>query len=92
LLSPPRIFLRHTWNVLMTLRLLPLLPALLLPLSALASGKCTLTDPSLTLQSYTVNPQRERIAMYWKKRMARPSDRCVRCWRISIRADACRWR
>ncbi|HGW0998001.1 phosphodiester glycosidase family protein [Raoultella ornithinolytica] len=51
----------------MTLRLLPLLPALLLPLSALASGKCTLTDPSLTLQSYTVNPQRERIAMYWKK-------------------------
>lgn len=51
----------------MTFRLLPLLPALLLPLSALASGKCTLTDPSLTLQSYSVNPQRERIAMYWKK-------------------------
>ena len=50
----------------MTLRLLPLLPALLLPLAAQASGKCTLTDPSLTLQSYTVNPQRERIAMYWK--------------------------
>jgi uncharacterized protein YigE (DUF2233 family) len=49
----------------MTLRLLPLLPALL-PLAAQASGKCTLTDPSLTLQSYTVNPQRERIAMYWK--------------------------
>ena len=50
----------------MTLRLLPLLPALLLPLAAQASGKCTLTDPSLTLQSYTVNPQRERITMYWK--------------------------
>ncbi|HHG8773572.1 TPA: phosphodiester glycosidase family protein [Raoultella planticola] len=47
----------------MTLRLLPLL----LPLSALAGGKCTLTDPSLTLQSYTVNPQRERIVMYWQK-------------------------
>ncbi|TCW15356.1 uncharacterized protein YigE (DUF2233 family) [Raoultella sp. BIGb0138] len=51
----------------MTLRLSPLLPALLLPLSALAGGKCTLTDPSLTLQSYTVNPQRERIVMYWQK-------------------------
>lgn len=50
----------------MTLRLLPLLSALLLPLAAQASGKCTLTDPSLTLQSYTVNPQRERIVMYWK--------------------------
>ncbi|WP_407081475.1 phosphodiester glycosidase family protein [Klebsiella electrica] len=48
------------------MRLLPLLPVLLLPLAAQASGKCTLTDPSLTLQSYTVNPQRERIAMYWK--------------------------
>lgn len=44
-----------------------LLPLLLLSLSAFASGKCTLTDPSLTLQSYTVNPQRERIVMYWKK-------------------------
>ncbi len=33
----------------------------------MASGKCTLTDPSLTLQSYSVNPRRERIAMYWKK-------------------------
>ncbi len=51
----------------MTLRLLPLLPALLLPLSALVGAKCTLTDPSLTLQSYTVNSQRERIVMYWKK-------------------------
>ncbi|WP_416308821.1 phosphodiester glycosidase family protein [Raoultella sp. T31] len=48
------------------MRLLPLLPALLIPLAAQASGKCTLTDPSLTLQSYTVNPQRERIVMYWK--------------------------
>jgi uncharacterized protein YigE (DUF2233 family) len=48
----------------MTLRLLPLLPALL-PSPRRPAGNA-LTDPSLTLQSYTVNPQRERIAMYWK--------------------------
>lgn len=48
-------------------RLSPRLVALmLLPFSAFAAGKCTLTDPSLTLQSYAVNPQQERIAMYWK--------------------------
>ncbi|MDJ1656300.1 phosphodiester glycosidase family protein [Raoultella sp. Ech2A] len=48
-------------------RLSPRLVALmLLPFSAFAAGKCALTDPSLTLQSYAVNPQQERIAMYWK--------------------------
>jgi len=48
-------------------RLSPQLVALmLLPFSAFAAGKCTLTDPSLTLQSYAVNPQQERIVMYWK--------------------------
>nr|VUD31863.1 lipoprotein [Raoultella sp. NCTC 9187] len=50
-------------------RLSPRLVALmLLPFSAFAAAKCALTDPSLTLQSYAVNPQQERIAMYWKKR------------------------
>jgi len=44
-----------------------LLPLLFLSLPAFASGTCSLTDPSLTLQSYTVNPQRERIVMYWQK-------------------------
>jgi uncharacterized protein YigE (DUF2233 family) len=39
---------------------------MLLPFSSFAAGKCALTDPSLTLQSYAVNPQQERIAMYWK--------------------------
>jgi len=48
------------------LRLLPLLPVLLFPLSALAST-CTLSDPTLTVQSYTVNARQERIVMYWKK-------------------------
>nr|WP_262422038.1 phosphodiester glycosidase family protein [Klebsiella grimontii] len=43
-----------------------LLPLLLLSLPAFASGTCSLTDPSLTLQSYTVDPQRERIVMYWQ--------------------------
>lgn len=48
-------------------RLSPRLVALmLLPFSSFAAGKCALTDPSLTLQSYAVNPQQERIAMYWK--------------------------
>lgn len=48
-------------------RLSPRLVALmLLPFSAFAAAKCALTDPSLTLQSYAVNPQQERIAMYWK--------------------------
>jgi Predicted periplasmic protein len=49
----------------MALRLSHLLPALLLtPLTSLA---CTLTDPSLSVQSYTVDAQHERIAMYWQK-------------------------
>lgn len=49
------------------MRFSSLLPLLLLSLPAFASGKCSLTDPSLTLQSYTVNPQREQIVMYWQK-------------------------
>ena len=48
------------------MRFFSLLP-LLLSLPAFANGKCSLTDPSLTLQSYTVDPQRERIVMYWQK-------------------------
>nr|WP_221344821.1 phosphodiester glycosidase family protein [Klebsiella michiganensis] len=48
-------------------RFFSLLLLLLLSLPAFASGKCSLTDPSLTLQSYTVDPQRERIVMYWQK-------------------------
>jgi uncharacterized protein YigE (DUF2233 family) len=53
------------WNP--AVRLPSLLPLLLLSLPAFASGTCSLTDPSLTLQSYTVDPQRERIVMYWQK-------------------------
>ena len=49
------------------MRFSSLLPLLFLSLPAFASGTCSLTDPSLTLQSYTVNPQRERIVMYWQK-------------------------
>lgn len=49
------------------MRCLSLMSLLLLSLPAFANGKCSLTDPSLTLQSYTVNPQRERIVMYWQK-------------------------
>ena len=49
------------------MRFFSLLPLLLLSLPAFASGKCSLTDPSLTLQSYTADPQRERIVMYWQK-------------------------
>ncbi|TLV22670.1 hypothetical protein FE839_03215 [Klebsiella indica] len=60
------------------MRFCSLLPLLLLSLPAFASGKCSLTDPSLTLQSYTVNPQRERIVMYWKKRTARPQCRSLK--------------
>ncbi|OQR50808.1 hypothetical protein BI322_18090 [Klebsiella oxytoca] len=48
------------------MRLPSLLPLLLLSLPAFASGTCSLTNPSLTLQSYTVDPQRERIVMYWQ--------------------------
>ena len=49
------------------MRFFSLLPLLLLSLPAFASGKCSLTDPSLTLQSYRVDAQRERIVMYWQK-------------------------
>ncbi|WEF26997.1 phosphodiester glycosidase family protein [Klebsiella aerogenes] len=45
-----------------------LIPLTLLPFTAVASAACTLTDPSLTLQSYTVNPQKERIVMYWQNK------------------------
>lgn len=44
-----------------------LLPLALLPFTAFTHAACTLTDPTLTLQSYTVNPQQERIVMYWQK-------------------------
>ena len=44
-----------------------LLPLALLP-AAVASAACTLTDPTLTLQSYRVDAQKERIAMYWQDR------------------------
>ncbi|BBQ83500.1 MULTISPECIES: phosphodiester glycosidase family protein [Enterobacteriaceae] len=37
------------------------------PLTAAAAESCSLTDPQLTLQSYTVDAARERIAMYWLK-------------------------
>ena len=36
--------------------------------AAVASAACTLTDPTLTLQSYRVDAQKERIAMYWQDR------------------------
>ncbi len=45
-----------------------LLPLALLPPAAVASAACTLTDPTLTLQSYRVDAQKERIAMYWQDR------------------------
>ena len=38
-----------------------LIPLALLPFTAFTHAACTLTDPTLTLQSYTVNPQQERI-------------------------------
>ncbi|VDZ69271.1 Uncharacterised protein (plasmid) [Klebsiella aerogenes] len=44
-----------------------LIPLALLPFTAFTHAACTLTDPTLTLQSYTVNPQQERIVMYWAK-------------------------
>lgn len=50
----------------MTFRFTPLLLALA-PLAAAAQDACQLTDPTLTLQSYTVDAQHERIAMYWRQ-------------------------
>ena len=50
----------------MTFRMIPLLLAIA-PLAAVAQDACQLTDPKLTLQSYTVDAQRERIMMYWRK-------------------------
>lgn len=37
------------------------------PLLAAAASSCQLTDPTLTLQSYQADPQREHIAMYWRQ-------------------------
>ena len=39
----------------------------LLPLFAVAADDCALSDPTLTVQAYTVNPQTERVKMYWQK-------------------------
>ena len=50
----------------MTFRMIPLLLAIA-PLAAVAQDACQLTDPQLTLQSYTVDAQHERIAMYWRQ-------------------------
>ncbi|EKK0098780.1 hypothetical protein PJ644_004451 [Escherichia coli] len=33
----------------------------LLPLFAVAADDCALSDPTLTVQAYTVNPQTERV-------------------------------
>ena len=52
----------------MFIRSIPLLLTLMAaPLTAAAENTCRLTDPSLTLQSYTADPQHQRIAMYWQK-------------------------
>lgn len=69
-----------------------LLPLALLPFTAFTHAACTLTDPTLTLQSYTVNPQQERIVMYWQKQNGKAWDRYARCLRISIKTTASRWR
>lgn len=69
-----------------------LLPLALLPLAAVASAACTLTDPTLTLQSYRVDAQKERIAMYCRIGTAKPGVPCVRCWRVSMATAGCRWR
>ena len=44
-----------------------LLILVLLPLFAVAADDCALSDPTLTVQAYTVNPQTERVKMYWQK-------------------------
>jgi Predicted periplasmic protein len=44
-----------------------LLPALLLPLASVTHAACTLTDPSLQVQSYEVDRQQENITLRWKK-------------------------
>ena len=38
----------------------------LLPLFAVAADDCVLSDPTLTVQAYTVNPQTERVKMCGK--------------------------
>lgn len=43
------------------------LAVLLLPFYAAAADDCTLSDPTLTLQAYTLNTQTERVKTYWQK-------------------------
>ncbi len=55
----------------------------LLPLFAVAADDCALSDPTLTVQAYTVNPQTERVKMYWQKSQWRSvGERYMLCWRI----------
>ncbi len=64
----------------------------LLPLFAVAADDCAPSDPTLTVQAYTVNPQTERVKMYWQKPMAKRGERYMPCWRILIVRVRCRWR
>ena len=50
-------------------------PLTLLPLFAVAADDCAPSDPTLTVQAYTVNPQTERVKMYWQKPMAKRGER-----------------
>ena len=48
--------------------------------------------PDADLQSYRVDAQKERIAMYWQDRHGKARGSCVRCWRVSMATAGCRWR
>lgn len=50
----------------------------LLPLFAVAADDCALSDPTLTVQAYTVNTRK----CTGKKPMAKRGERYMRCWRI----------
>lgn len=55
----------------------------LLPLFAVAADDCALSDPTLTVQAYTVNPQTERVKICTgKKPMAKRGELYMLCWRI----------
>lgn len=44
-----------------------LLAPTLLSLLAVVADDCALSDPTLIVQAYTINPQTERVKMYWQE-------------------------
>ena len=54
---------------------------------AVAADDCAPSDPTLTVQAYTVNPQTERVKMYWQKGKGHGTDKAVVAGLLGMQVD-----